>query len=274
MSVSGFDERFDDYLITLDVDWASDEVVDATADLLVEAGVRATWFVTHDSPATRRLAARSDLFEVGLHPNFLPGSTHGATPRDVLTHLSGLAPTARTVWTHSLHQSTPILALMASEFGIRHDLSIFLPGTPFISPHTFFVLPGTPLLRLPYFWEDDHEMHLSAPEFSFAAPRHHVPGLKPRDGEIDPFVGIPGQVASRSGSTGKVLVVTGEGLLALEIVERRTGARERAADVIRTIRTRLGMDLAGEVARLSREVELLRLRVDRESPGDAREGTT
>lgn len=34
-------------VITLDIDWAPDFVIDAVAEQLVQAGVWATWFVTH-----------------------------------------------------------------------------------------------------------------------------------------------------------------------------------------------------------------------------------
>ena len=42
-------------VITLDIDWAPDYAIDFAAGLLIEAQVRATWFVTHDSPAVERL---------------------------------------------------------------------------------------------------------------------------------------------------------------------------------------------------------------------------
>ena len=47
--------------LTLDVDWAPDFMIDFAAEILVEHGVRATWFVTHDSPALTRLRAQPIL---------------------------------------------------------------------------------------------------------------------------------------------------------------------------------------------------------------------
>ena len=35
---------------TFDIDWACDEVLADTTDLVEEADVAATWFVTHDTP--------------------------------------------------------------------------------------------------------------------------------------------------------------------------------------------------------------------------------
>jgi hypothetical protein len=71
-------------LLTLDIDWAPDAAIDFVAEILVSRGVKATWFVTHDSPGVRRLRARPDLFELGIHPNFLPGSSHGRSGEGAL----------------------------------------------------------------------------------------------------------------------------------------------------------------------------------------------
>lgn len=73
-----------------------------------------------------------------------------------------------------------------------------------------------------------------------------------------PFVGMPGQVAERKSDTGEIAVVTGNGFLVLEEVETEAGGRQKAADVIRSLRTRLGMDLAGEIKRLVNEIEKLK----------------
>src|SRR5688572_22770431 len=59
----------DRIFLTIDIDWASDEVIADTAALVEEAGVAATWFVTHDTPQIGRLRA-NPLFELGIHPNF------------------------------------------------------------------------------------------------------------------------------------------------------------------------------------------------------------
>src|SRR4028119_935918 len=90
--------------ITLDVDWAPDFVIDSVAETLRRARVKCTWFVTHPSPAVDRLRRHPELFELGVHPNFLPGSTQGATAADVLNYCRRLVPDARSMRTHSLVQ--------------------------------------------------------------------------------------------------------------------------------------------------------------------------
>src|ERR1035441_3475149 len=83
-----------DIAISMDVDWAPDFAIDFVAERLIASRVRATWFVTHRSPAIERLRQHRDLFELGIHPNFLPGSSHGDSPAAVLQHCMGLVQDA------------------------------------------------------------------------------------------------------------------------------------------------------------------------------------
>ena len=145
-------------VITLDVDWAPDFVIDEVASLLINDGVRATWFITHASPAIERLKDYPDLFELGIHPNFQPGSTHGSTPEEVLDHMGELVPSPSSVRTHALVQSTPLLAQMFRRFpSLKADLSLFLPHSTRCE-FSLFAHGGSLVTRIPYIWEDDLEM--------------------------------------------------------------------------------------------------------------------
>ena len=57
--------------LTLDIDWAHDEVLNDTIDLLESSGIKATWFATHDTKVLERLRVNQN-FEIGIHPNFNP----------------------------------------------------------------------------------------------------------------------------------------------------------------------------------------------------------
>jgi hypothetical protein len=166
-----------DFVITLDIDWAPDWMIRTIASELQQAAVKATWFVTHWSPAIAELAAQPELFELGLHPNCLPNSTHGDTPSAVLHTIRQLLPNAVSMRTHALYQSTPFLITAARDFGVRYDVSLFLPKAPHLRPHH---IPwyGVDLWRIPYFWEDDAEMFEAAPAWQLSDPRLQVPGLK------------------------------------------------------------------------------------------------
>lgn len=164
-------------VLTLDIDWAPDFMIKTVAARLLEAGVCATWFVTHDSPAVRQLKTNPDRLELGLHPNFLPGSTHGTTPEEVLSYVSELVPGARAVRTHGLISSTQLLDLMIVRAGLEADVTLFLPRTTGLKPFEYY-WRGRSLWRVPFFWEDDFEMERAEPCWDLEPYLALGPGLK------------------------------------------------------------------------------------------------
>ncbi len=167
----------DAWAITLDLDWAPDFVIDFVAGKLLERQVPATWMVTHGSPAVDRLRRHPQLFELGIHPNFLPGSTHGDQPAAVLRHCLHLVPAATSLRTHSLVQSTPLLAQVLAQTAITADVSLFLPHTPHLQPVNYR-WGGKTLVRIPFFWEDDFEMEGAQPGWQLEPGWPLSPGLK------------------------------------------------------------------------------------------------
>jgi hypothetical protein len=151
--------------ITLDVEWAPDFIIDFVADILVESQVKATWFVTHNSKAIDRLKENSNLFELGIHPNFLPNSTQGQTHRDVLEYCLKIVPDAISMRAHALVQSSPLFNQIVRDTDIKVDLSLFLPNGENIKP--FEMLPieyqkhHRKLIRIPYYWQDCYNMRYS-----------------------------------------------------------------------------------------------------------------
>jgi hypothetical protein len=166
-----------DIVLTIDVDWAPDWMIEELSDTLLRKKVKATWFVTHPSPAVESLKRQPDIFEIGIHPNCLIGSTQGTNEDEILNYGKRLVPEAISMRTHALYQSTPFLAKAALEYNISIDVSLFLPRTPNLIPHCLR-WRGAELWRVPYFWEDDHEMFEPDPVWTISDPRLHVPGLK------------------------------------------------------------------------------------------------
>lgn len=163
-------------LLTFDIDWAADFMIDAMAHELIEREVKATWLVTHSSPAIDRLRGRPDLFELGIHPNFLDGSSHGTTVAQVLDTCMSIVPEATTMRSHGLVQSSQILAHLIEFTNIRCDSSLMLPDAANLAPVGFPDADG-PLVRVPYFWEDDVEMLRAAPRWSLEE-NESAPGLR------------------------------------------------------------------------------------------------
>lgn len=142
--------------VTVDVDWAPEWCIQMCIDILRKAGVKATFFVTHRSTVISSIA-HDPQFELGIHPNFLENSSHGATIKEVMDHCLTLAPDAKSMRTHALVQSSPIFSEIADQYEtIETDVSLFLPFHRYLHPTDLYM--GTSarrLTRLPYFWEDD-----------------------------------------------------------------------------------------------------------------------
>jgi hypothetical protein len=85
----------DKLVLSIDIDWAHDEILADTIDLLDRSNVHATWFVTHDTPLLERLRANPN-YELGIHPNFnglLSGDLRqGATAVEVIERLLRFVP--------------------------------------------------------------------------------------------------------------------------------------------------------------------------------------
>lgn len=169
---------FDLYALTVDVDWAPDFMIDYMADAFTAAGVKCTWFITHDSPALDRLR-RNPLFELGIHPNFFEGSTHGKTEDEVIQYCMKLVPNAKSVRMHALVQNSRLLTKLRRDYRLEVDCSLFLPRTPHLIPHTLGYSPNdTPLVRIPFFWEDDVECLRPDRNWNIQDKGFRIPGLK------------------------------------------------------------------------------------------------
>lgn len=158
--------------ITFDVDWAPDYVIDYVAEKLQNLKIKATWFITHDSPSVEKLLD-NPLFEVGLHPNFERNSTQGNGVDDILKNLKRIVKDAKSIRTHGLFQSSKIF-LKFNKYGIKNDVSILFSNESHIVPHysKFFKIT-----RIPYYWEDDVEMENSI-DWNNAEEHFKILGLR------------------------------------------------------------------------------------------------
>ena len=234
-----------DVLLTLDVDWAPDFAIDLAAEKLISNRVRATWIVTHESPAIDRLRRYPELFELGIHPNFLAGSSHGSTAREVLGHCLNLVPTAISARAHCLFQSTPLLCEMLDRTPIRIDGSLYLPHARSLAP-VAYEWNGRTLLRIPHFWEDDFEMERTAPIWELAPMLAGGEGLRVFDFHpIHVFLNsrTPGAYQDLKASTPSLSSVNQAA--AENYVQTGSGAGSVFAEVVQYLAT------AGESLRMS-----------------------
>jgi hypothetical protein len=157
----------DPICLTLDVDWACEEVLEAAVERLQKAGVAATFFATHASPALS--AAESDQIEIGLHPNFNDCGGDFEAPMALVKEAYPDAVGARS---HSLYFSAQILELYIRH-GMRYESNIFLLEHAGLHP----VLRFRELVSVPFIWSDDKQLELGRRLRGDAVPLE-VSGLK------------------------------------------------------------------------------------------------
>lgn len=137
------------FVLTGDVDWASEYCLDAYVRHMVRRGIVPTLFVTHRSAVLEGLAAAGKV-QLGIHPNFGPGSSHGGTVEEVLDHVLALVPEPVASRSHCYVDSSAIAAALARR-GIALDSNLCC--------HLQQGLPAlrhwNGVLRLPVFFEDD-----------------------------------------------------------------------------------------------------------------------
>lgn len=166
----------DKIALSFDIDWAPDFVIDFTAQILVRNNIKATWFITHKSEAVERLFKYPELFDLGVHPNFLEHSTQGRNKSEIMNFVMNIVPDAKTVRTHGMYYSAEISKLFAQKYGLKFDSSIYLKEMPDIRPQNIYYEDNL-LIRLPYFWEESGEMMNPKPSFNIGQ-RLDYSGLK------------------------------------------------------------------------------------------------
>ena len=144
-------------ILTFDIDWVPDFVIDFIAEKLIKTNVPATWFVTHPCDAVERLKSYPELFELGIHPNFRPNSSHGKDPHEVIKYCLNLVPNAITMRTHGLIQSISLFDTIMKETHIIADVTTYMPHIPNLTPAEYW-REGRMMLRIPTYWQDELEM--------------------------------------------------------------------------------------------------------------------
>jgi hypothetical protein len=84
--------------LSFDIDWAHDDILADSINIVRDAGVASTWFVTHTTPLLQQLRNLNDA-ELGIHPNFnllLDGKclNSGNSAEKVIKNILSLVPVA------------------------------------------------------------------------------------------------------------------------------------------------------------------------------------
>ena len=139
--------------LTFDIDWAPDYAILKCLDLIESASCKATFFATHHTTMNQEIVNRGH--NLGIHPNFLPGSSHGSNVDEIIAECLSYAPNAWCMRTHSLVQSTPLLFEIFSKFPqLKLDVSLFMHRSPY-AHKVDWSFDEVTFERLLYNWEDD-----------------------------------------------------------------------------------------------------------------------
>jgi len=145
------------YHLTFDIDWAPDFIINEIQNNLDKRHIKATFFITHPSDTIQDLVKSGH--NIGLHPNFLPGTSQGNNTLEIIEYLLNLHPDATSLRTHGLVQSSSLMIEIFTNFPqLKYDLSVFLYKFPHIVPSDFPFKDIT-IKRINYNWEDDIAFH-------------------------------------------------------------------------------------------------------------------
>lgn len=146
---------------TVDVEWSPEWAIEKTLDLFASYDVPLTPFITHDSPSIKNyFGTKEKTHYVGLHPNFLPGSSHGNNHTEVIDHVINLWPESRFFRSHSFYDNSRITHELVNR-GFLFDSNLCL----YLQPYSVPLLHQSGLIRFPVFWEED--IHWSRAQFEF-----------------------------------------------------------------------------------------------------------
>lgn len=143
--------------LTLDIDWASDEVLSFVLDYFIHNNIKATFFATHQTELLNLIKERNDLFSLGIHPNFLENSTHGKNIEEVLDYVLSIVPEAKVSRSHSVVQSGRVFSALYNK-KIKVDTSIMLPYYNNVESFKQYVGEDEYIIRAPFIWADDYEL--------------------------------------------------------------------------------------------------------------------
>ena len=204
------------FILTSDVDWASEYCIDHFLNFCGEYGARPTMFVTHES-ARLRQAFENGEAEPGIHPNFCENSSHGNSIQDVISTVLGMTPSARLSRSHRFRSGSDIETALV-DVGIQGDSN----EVQYLAPDLAARGLWTGLVRFPIFFEDDvHWLKGGGWDFAEYEKLFFGPGLKVLNfhpfnlalnlSSEDGYLGHHQHIKTLSGAEARTMANTGAG---------------------------------------------------------------
>jgi hypothetical protein len=139
-------------ILSFDIDWAIDEVIEDVLGIVTEANIKCTFFVTHQTVMIEKMRKYPNI-ELGIHPNFNPliDNQPGAkTAQETIQDLLKIVPEAKVLRSHSMTHSARWLQLY-KQVGITHLSQYYMGEVETIQP--FKHVNG--LIETPVYFADD-----------------------------------------------------------------------------------------------------------------------
>ena len=161
------------FCFTSDVDWASEEILNYSHNLLSGNDLKITYFNTHPSKFLDNIQNQGISRQL-IHPNFLPNSSHGDTYDEVIEYCQKLVPNADGFRAHRYFEVNDIMDKFAKK-GFKFFSNHCLRCEPNINP--FHHRSG--MVSLPIFFEDGGFLLMSPSlDKRILNSTLHTPGLK------------------------------------------------------------------------------------------------
>ncbi len=162
------------FVLTSDQDWSPEWANAIFLERVRQWGQPVHVFRTSPS-ALLDEAFRTGITEQGWHPNFMPGSSHGATVEEVVQYCQRVFPGARTARAHCFAEDSFRMRALAKA-GIIADSQNPTPCQGYLLP----LIHPSGILRLPVYFEDDVAFDAADRTFSIDVFRKSLftPGLK------------------------------------------------------------------------------------------------
>ena len=133
--------------LTFDLDWAGEDAIKFTYDILEKFGFPSTFFITHHSEFIMDKIKMKEI-DAGVHPNFLKNSSHGHNLKDVVDYCTKLLPDANSFRCHKYFDNNDITEVLYNN-GYKYDSNL-CTNLECIDP--FVHRSG--LIRFPIYFED------------------------------------------------------------------------------------------------------------------------
>ena len=142
------------FCFTSDIDWASETVLKLFFQRLEDHPLKLTCFVTHHSDIINDAHAKGKI-QRGIHPNFLPDSSHGDTFEKVIDHCLGYAPEAKTYRSHRYFEVSDTAHILRNKYDFKYGSNTCTNLQQGIQPF----LHESGLIQMPVFLEDGTHMY-------------------------------------------------------------------------------------------------------------------